>query len=442
MHILLLILIPFVFGADLEQFVSDEGFACKNDVPALTIGDHHVTEKNTLSLIKEEHDVFILGVSEADCYECCKGEVILAQVKRLFEIGDIEYEGKPLPIVRLDVSKYSEQVEEEKIYLDGVPRIFVYFKGSYYMYIEGDNLNLFLMFLNKVLYPLAELKTEQQVEIFASVENEFIESTPFYKTKYRGIEDLIHNMTKVTRVLALISEDSKYTTKIEELEAAARKLVERTDLRVGIVRDSGVVGKFKETMGENWFNETSKNTVVLFRDGVDPGDMQRFYDVETDDYDFESWISFSSLDEVEEFTPGSLNIMTSLDMPIFLAFLHENFTENVESKELYRKLQFMSYQFPHLLFTFTDDPEYDYLKEYMAIFWTDLPALGLFNNEGMLPVTFPRNQPFTIDNLVTFFDSFMNGTVNSNEFSLPSPNLDFGLNIPHGKRVVAVSSTF
>jgi hypothetical protein len=359
-------------------------------------------------------------------------------VQKLFEIGDIEHEGKSLPIVRLDAYKYFKQVEEEKIFLVGVPRIFVYFKGSFYEYTESDNLNLFLMFLNRVFHPLAELKTEQQVENFAIVKNEYIESTPFYKTKYRSIGDLMQNITKATRVLALISDDSKFATKIDELEVAARKLAERTNLRVGVVRDSVIVGMFKEAMGENWFKDTSMNTMVLIKNGVDPGGVLRYYDFETDDYDFESWISFSSLDEIEEFTIESLKIMISLKMPIVLAFLHENFNGNAESKELYRILQYMSYQYPDLLFTFTNITEYNYLKEHMSIHWPDLPALGILDNKGVPPVSFPKNQPFTLDNLEAFFDSFMNGTANSEEFSLPNPNLDFGLNIPHAKRIGAV----
>jgi hypothetical protein len=41
---LLLILIPFVFATNLERFANEEGFPCKNELPSLTIGDHHVTE--------------------------------------------------------------------------------------------------------------------------------------------------------------------------------------------------------------------------------------------------------------------------------------------------------------------------------------------------------------------------------------------------------------
>jgi hypothetical protein len=192
-------------------------------------------------------------------------------------------------------------------------------------------------------------------------------------------------------------------------------------------------------LGGNWFNETSDNTIVLFRNGVSPLEQQRFYDVVGDDYDIESWIEFSSLEEVEEFTPGSLNIMRSLDMPIFLAFFKEDFENDEESKDLYNKLRFMSYQYPYILFSYTDDPTYNYIREYMAIFWNDVPALGLFNSEGMMPVNYPRNQPYTIDNLGAFFESFMNGTVSSYDFMLPDANLDFGLNMPHSKRVQLVS---
>jgi hypothetical protein len=435
---LLLILIPFVFATNLERFANEEGFPCKNELPSLTIGDHHVTEINTLSSIRKGHDVFILGISKTDCDGCCTGEIILSQVQKLFELGELEYEGKILPIVRVDISKYSRQMEEEKLYPNRIPAIFVYFKGSYYEYMEIDNLNVFLIFLNKVLHPLAEIKTEQQVEMFVNLRNEYIESTPFYKTKYRSIGNLMRKIPSDIRVLALISDDSKYSSKIKELETTARKFCQKAILRVGVVRNSEVVGKFKEAMGENWFEETSKNTVVFFSEEFSPGNKKRIYDIETDDYDLESWISYPILDEIDEFTPLFHYIAKDSNRPIFLAFLHENFNENDESKKLYRKLQLMKYRFPNVIFSFTDDSEFDDFKLKMGIIWNDLPALGLFNNKGMTTVAFPRHQPFTLDNLVAFFGGFMYGKVNSEEFSLPNPNLDFGLNIPHAKRIVAV----
>jgi hypothetical protein len=247
MNILLLLLLPFVLAnTDLTQFENDEGFPCKNEVPAMTVGDEFVGYKHNLQSIKKEIEgsspdgTFILGVSEYDCDECCKGEVLLTQVKRLFDTGDIAFEGKSIPIVRIDIGKHGDQLQSEELYLDGIPRIYLYHQGRYFIYIEGDNLNLFLNFMNRVLYPLAKLETDSQVELFSNAESEYIESSPLYVKKYRAIGDLFNNVTKITRVLAIVPDSEKYQAKIDELEGAARNLSERTDLRIGIVTEKAL----------------------------------------------------------------------------------------------------------------------------------------------------------------------------------------------------------
>lgn len=91
------------------------------------------------------------------------------------------------------------------------------------------------------------------------------------------------------------------------------------------------------------------------------------------------------------------------------------------------------------MYTYTNNTDDYYLRDHMTIIWKDLPALGLLTNEGLMPVNFPRNQPFTLDNLKSFFGAFLNGTVHSHKFSLPDVNHDFGLNMEHAIRIDLVS---
>jgi uncharacterized protein (DUF2164 family) len=226
-----------------------------------------------------------------------------------------------------------------------------------------------------------------------------------------------------------------YEDKVNELSKAARYLSERSDLRVAIVRDADLIDQFKKEQGPHWFNETSHNSIVMFREKPERIGRQRFYDLETDQYAIQPWISYSSLDEVEKLTETTAKILQSLEMPFFLAFVPKDFENDEASMLLMNNLQSAAWSYPQMMFLYTDEQREYQIREHMTIIWDDLPSLGLLNHEGMVPCNFPRNQPFTKANLKTFFNSFINGTLHTAKFSLPDANLDFGLNLPHSLRV-------
>mmetsp|Transcript_4139 Transcript_4139/g.3464 ORF Transcript_4139/g.3464 Transcript_4139/m.3464 type:complete len:508 (+) Transcript_4139:259-1782(+) len=358
----------------------------------------------------------------------------------LFSKGELKHKGSSIPVVRLDIQKHADMLKDSGIELDFVPRIYVYFNKKYYLYNEEDNLNLLVNFINKIIHPVAELNNDKQVENFINTASEVIESTDFYNVKYRSIRDKFEKLTKVTRVLGIFNNTEEHADKIKEFKNVARELSERTDLRVGIVTDPELVKNYKTTMGPHWFNDTSSNSIVIFREKPEENQRQRFYDIEGDDYNLKTWISFSSLDDVERLTQYSARIMQELSMPIFIALLPENHLEDEASIELMKGLRTCAYIFPEVLLSFTNDTDDLYLREHMTIIWKELPSLGLLTNEGMLPVNFPRNQPFTQDNLNSFFGHFMNGTIHTEKFDLPNLNLDFGLSMPHAHKIDTTES--
>ena len=227
-------------------------------------------------------------------------------------------------------------------------------------------------------------------------------------------------MTMVTRVIAFISDQQKFSSEIDELYNAARDLGTRTDLRVAIVKNSTVVQYYKEVMGTKWFNSTSNNTIVLFNNKRDPTGKQPFYDLESVHLSIKNWINFASLVEVNEFNSLTYHIMDMLHMPIFVAFLDQNYTKSERSKSLVDKLSKIAHEFPKILFSYIDKPEMYQLRNKVAITWEEIPSFGLFNNENMMPIIFPRNQPFTMPNLREFLNAFMNG-VTRRYYSPPYP---------------------
>ncbi len=66
----------------------------------------------------------------------------------------------------------------------------VYKKGEYYLYESYYIKNMFLHFINRVLYPVVTLKSEVDIATFLSSEAEYDETgSKFYKNKYEPIGD-------------------------------------------------------------------------------------------------------------------------------------------------------------------------------------------------------------------------------------------------------------
>lgn len=356
---------------------------------------------------------------------------MLSQVQRLFANGDIQYKNNTLPIVRVDHSKYTELLEEkESIFIDGVPRIYIFIENSYYLYTEGDHLNYFLLYLNKLLHPIVELKTNLEVQLFINPKVEWIESTPFYAKKYRTIDDLYTEFQIVTRAIAFVYDTEKYAEKIKQLETAARDLAGRSDLRVALVTNKDLIQKYKNEYYEKWFATKSKNTIVLIQNDKNLNLPQTFYNLDEDEHEFKAWLNFVSLDDIERFSPQAYQIVSYIDMPIFLAFFKKNFTQDDESFRLFKILKKIAYKYPPLMMMFTDDEVYYHLREQIHIQWEEMPAIGLLNNEGMLPVIFPKDQKMSEANLDAFFSAFLNGTIFHQEFTFPELEKSFGKYAP------------
>lgn len=433
--LLITLLLASTLAADLTKFTNDEGFPCKKDTPAMTVSDETVGYRQNLAHFQEKYPTFILGVSDSNCEICCTGEIILHQLMNQFNKGNLQHEGGAIPIIRLDVQDHAKQLQGAGIYLDYLPRIFLYHNGKFHLFNEEDNLNLLIAFINRVLNPVVELTTDGQVKNFVDTSVEVSEATDFYQDSYRSIRDQFEKLPKVTRVVGFFENSEKFQDKIDELTKVAGQLSERTDLRIGVVTDPKLVQQYKKEAGPFWFNETSHNSIVMFREKKEELGKQRFYDVEADDYDLKAWISFSSLDEVENLNKYTAMILQEVNMPIFCILLPEDWENDEKSKELIQNLKSCAYHYPQIMYTWTNSSDDHYLRDHMTIVWKDLPAMGLLNGENMMPVTYPRNQPFSLDNLKSFFGHFINGTINSSKFTLPDINQDFGMNMPHASRI-------
>lgn len=98
----------------------------------------------------------------------------------------------------------------------------VHKKGEYYLYESYYIKNLFLHFINRVLYPVVTLKSELDISKFLHSAEEYDETGgKFYKNKYEPMGDYYHKMGLHVRVVAFFSDKKEYSNEYKLFNAAA-----------------------------------------------------------------------------------------------------------------------------------------------------------------------------------------------------------------------------
>ena len=328
----------------------------------LGAGTDFIDGDKTLDFYKSKFDVFILGVSTSDWETWDETEILLDQFIKLWAMKDIEYKKKWIPVVRIDGKQYINMLNHEHIFFDGRPLIGLFSKGIFYSYGKSPHLNLFLNFINRHLYPIVLLNTKEAIESFRNTSQEWIENTPFYKGRYRNLEDIFPEFSKVTRVIAFVAQKSEYKYELSQLSDAAKKLGYRDDLRIAKVVDPLLVKEYKETMKEKWFEPNSINSIVVFSRDKQKDDPLNSLDLNMDGgTNFEHWINSASIEPVEELSVQSLQIMLPMFMPIFVAYVDNNYSiYGSRSNNLLKILNELWLKYPQYLFGYFKNDSFDY----------------------------------------------------------------------------------
>lgn len=114
-------------------------------------------------------------------------------------------------------------MDKENIRSDSTPALIVYFDSNYYQY-DGpkDNPTLFLHFINKIINPLVNLDSEEEVETFMDHQKEWKEKSKFFSNKLVPLEEAYKARSTKTRVVAFIFDKDEYEDDIKGLRIAGR----------------------------------------------------------------------------------------------------------------------------------------------------------------------------------------------------------------------------
>lgn len=124
---------------NLVSRVVKRGASCRQDHPNLSVGDVHLTTSNYMKF-KKENKLFVLGISDSECVHCCHSEPLLHQMwedfqDQIYTAPGNKKKNKQIKVARIDTSKKHEFLkggEEANLQTTDLPRLYVYYQGSYY----------------------------------------------------------------------------------------------------------------------------------------------------------------------------------------------------------------------------------------------------------------------------------------------------------------------
>ena len=93
----------------LASFVLALAHAFECPLPNLSVGSIHLNQNNYMQF-KKENRLFVLGMSDKNCEECCLAEELLNDVFKDFKAKKFSFQTKKkkaleIPVARVDVSK-------------------------------------------------------------------------------------------------------------------------------------------------------------------------------------------------------------------------------------------------------------------------------------------------------------------------------------------------
>jgi len=288
-------------------------------------------------------------------------------------------------------------MEKEQITSEAAPTIAVFYDGSYYIYDGNkDSKEEMLHFINRVINPIVQLKTDEDVENFLDVNKEWQEKTKFFESQLVNLASIYKSRKTKTRVIAFIYDKSDFPEELTNLRLTGRLSAKRDDLRIGLVTDKKIIKKYKAKYGSLWFPEGTYSTLILKR-----YDGQVYHiDLLSDDKNFMYWINKKSITNVEEMVPETFRIFEILRQPILVAFVDLDSKSKKEFKDsvflIDEVLKEVAPAFFHgLIVSYADNKLYNRHRKLLGITHSKVPAISI-NNHGQQVIPYPEDEEISV----------------------------------------------
>jgi len=272
--------------------------------------------------------------------------------------------------------------------------------------------DLFLNWINKIIFPIVQLQNEEEVDKFFDLSQEWQENTPFFKNSpYKAYgEDYDASNTKA-RVVIFMYDKEDFKDEVGIMRRTGRFSALRKDLRIGIVTDGKAIKRFKTRFGSLYFPEGAHTSIVLKRN-----DEKIFmYDLMASNgepLNMNYWINRKSLGDVIEMTQSAFKVFELVRLPILIAFVdfeHEKKSireASIKTVEILKKVAPSYYK--GILFTYASNTDYKHTRKNLGITHNKIPAISINANEQKV-TPFPSDKPLSKKNLHTWVDQFFKG---------------------------------
>ena len=280
----ILLTLPLLFANENYTQTTDD-LKCDPELPHFSVGDVNLTKENYEDF-KTKNKVFVLGLSDSECTECCYIEPMLKHLHSMLATN-FTFKGKKIPIARMDIKTVRGSFAEDLPPVTFYPQILMYKYGHYYLYSYYLHYPSIINFFNRVLHPTIQLNTTQQVNNFLNTDKENIERTAFYGYGEQYVEIGKGMMPKkLTRAIAFISSKNDFDNEIKQIKAAAQASAQRDDLRVAFVYDLNTIKEIKAAH-RDWFSELTTTSLIMQRK---KDDIIKF-DISTEGTDYYIWLT-------------------------------------------------------------------------------------------------------------------------------------------------------
>jgi len=282
---------------------------------------------------------------------------------------------------------------------------------------EGASVTSFLHFLNKLINPLVELKTEEELLEFLELQKEHNESTKFFSKKSLPLGNQYSERVTKTRAVAFIYDKEDYVEELRNLKYAGRFSAKREELRIGVVYDKKIIKKYKAKYGSTWFSDVTYTTLIVKR-----------YDEQVFFFDYINgnpsitphfWINKKSIKEVEQINQDTFRLFELIRQPIIIAFVDFNTEESKVRKNSIKLVDEVMKEvapafFHGAIFAYADNNEYFKYRKIMGITHSKVPAISINNNEQKV-VPYPEDSDFSVKSFKSWVTKFMKGELKPKE---------------------------
>lgn len=397
--------------------------------PNLSAGSVNLTQNNYMQF-KKDNRLFVLGISDMNCEDCCVAEDLLHSVHSDFKAKRFSFQTKKkksleIPVARVDVSKKYSFISQENLHRSIVPAIYVYYEGVYYNFDSKDPTpETLLHFINRLLHPLVPLRTQEQIELFLDQNTEHPEKTRFFMPTGIELEDRLllgetyQNFTFKTRVIIFIFNKGDYDEELEGVKLAARKSANMLNLRIALVTDHRLVKRLKKET--SWFGDASLNTMILKR-----------YDGELVNLDLlhinlgenaQTWIWKKSIKEVEELTPQMFDQINAIGQGVFMCFIDFTSKEGTvaaDSKHMVNKVlpDVAKAIYRAMIVVYIDVNKMGDSRRQFGIKHDILPAISV-TDQSKQGVAYPTDQPMEVEEIVAFVTRIVKGEIRAEQSTI------------------------